>query len=145
MRGQDLLTALADELRGLGPELTAAYDSGHSDDAYVTSVERLSEAAGYMGLTGVQRIAGCVLANLAHVPREQDERVLMRAFFADWPRMLETHLRAATESEPIDALLAHFGGDWVPQPLDREALEALMGELQAASGIGAALDETEQA
>ena len=28
MRGQDLLTALADELKGLAPELAAAYDSG---------------------------------------------------------------------------------------------------------------------
>ncbi len=28
MRGQDLLTALADELKGLAPELAAAYDAG---------------------------------------------------------------------------------------------------------------------
>ncbi len=66
MRGQDLLTALADELRGIAPELSSAYDAGNSDDAYVTSVSRLSEAAGYMGLAGVQRIAACVLGNLEH-------------------------------------------------------------------------------
>src|SRR5690349_21856809 len=112
MRGQDLLTALADELRGLSPELSAAYDVG-TDDAYVTSVSRLYEAAGYMGLAGVQRIAACVLANLEHVTQLQDERVLTRGFFTDWPRMLERHLRNAADAEPIDALLAHFGGDWV--------------------------------
>jgi chemotaxis protein histidine kinase CheA/ActR/RegA family two-component response regulator len=145
MRGQDLLTALADELRGLAPELAAAYDSGNADDAYVTSVSRLSEAAGYMGLAGVQRIAACVVENLRHITEQQDERVLTRAFFTDWPRMLESHLRAANESEPIDALLAHFGGDWVPLPLDAAGLEGLRAELAAASGIGAALDETEQA
>jgi chemotaxis protein histidine kinase CheA/ActR/RegA family two-component response regulator len=145
MRGQDLLTALADELRDLRPELAAAYDSGVSDDAYVTSVSRLSEAAGYIGLAGVQRIAACVLANLEHVTQQQDERVLTRSFFTDWVRMLESHLRAAGEAEHIDALLAHFGGDWVPLPLESEALEALRTELQAAASIGAALDETEQA
>jgi chemotaxis protein histidine kinase CheA/ActR/RegA family two-component response regulator len=145
MRGQDLLTALADELRGLSPELCAAYDAGNADDAYVTSVSRLSEAAGYMGLAGVQRIAACVLANLEHINQQQDERVLTRSFFTDWPSMLETHLRNAAEAEPVDALLAHFGGDWVPLPLVKEALDALKEELQAATGIGAALDETEQA
>ena len=145
MRGQDLLTALADELKGLAPELAAAYDSGNSDDAYVTSVMRLSEAAGYMGLTGVQRIAACVLANLENVSQQHDERVLTRTFFTDWPRMLEKHLRRATEAEYIEALLAHFGGDWVPMPLDQDALDALKEELSAASGIGAALDENEQA
>src|SRR5512134_2191421 len=98
MRGQDLLTALADELSGLAPELAAAYDAGDADDAYVTSVSRLSEAAGYMGLAGVQRIAACVLANLEHITQQQDERVLTRGFFTDWPRLLETHLRNATDS-----------------------------------------------
>lgn len=145
MRGQDLLTALADELRGLAPELTAAYDAGTADDAYVTSVSRLSEAAGYMGLAGVQRIASCVLGNLDHITRQHDERVLTRGFFTDWPRLLETHLRAAHEAQPIEALLAHFGGDWVPMPLDAAELQALREELTAAVGIGAALDETEQA
>ena len=29
MRGQDLLTALADELKGIAPELAQAYDSGN--------------------------------------------------------------------------------------------------------------------
>ena len=31
MRGQDLLTALADELKGLAPELAQAYDAGNAD------------------------------------------------------------------------------------------------------------------
>ena len=57
MRGQDLLTALADELRSIAPELVQAYDAGSeagaSSHAYVTTVGRLSEAAGYMGLAGV--------------------------------------------------------------------------------------------
>ena len=70
MRGQDLLTALADELKGLSPELAQAYDLGTdagssaraaNDAAYVTAVSRLSEAAGYMGLAGVQRICASVL------------------------------------------------------------------------------------
>src|SRR5215212_3413782 len=103
MRGHDLLTALADELNGLGPELTAAYDAGSSGDAaalvqandsYATSVSRLSEAAGYMGLAGVQRIAACVLGNLAHLADDDlDARVLVRSFFTDWAGMLEAHLR----------------------------------------------------
>src|ERR1043165_2821614 len=94
MRGEDLLTALADELRGLAPELAGAYDAGttpdvaarsHADDSYVTSVTRLSEAAGYMGLAGVQRMAACVLDNLAHVNSDdQDARVLVRPFFTAW-------------------------------------------------------------
>jgi chemosensory pili system protein ChpA (sensor histidine kinase/response regulator) len=145
MRGQDLLTALADELRGIAPELSAAYDAGNSDDVYVTSVSRLSEAAGYMGLAGVQRIAACVLGNLEHISSEPDERLLTRSFFADWPRMLEKHLRRASDPDPIDALVAHFGGDWVPRPLGADELASLRAELQAASDIGAALDESEQA
>ncbi|HUQ11719.1 MAG TPA: response regulator, partial [Steroidobacteraceae bacterium] len=145
MRGQDLLTALAEELRGLGPELASAYDAGTADDAYVTSVTRLSEAAGYMGLAGVQRIAACVLENLQHINQQQDERVLTRGFFTDWSRMLERHLRAAGEPGPIEDLLQHFGGDWVPLPLDADALGSLRAELEAANEIGAALDETEQA
>jgi chemotaxis protein histidine kinase CheA/ActR/RegA family two-component response regulator len=145
MRGQDLLTALADELRGLAPELAAAYDAGTADESYATSVSRLSEAAGYMGLAGVQRIVSCVLANLQHIDHQQDERVLTRAFFTDWPAMLETHLRAAHEMEPVEALLSHFGGGWVPLPLDADELGALRGELIAARDIGAALDESEQA
>ena len=68
MRGQDLLTALADELKGIAPELIQAYDaendSGAASHAYVTTVGRLSEAAGYMGLEGVKRICACVLENL---------------------------------------------------------------------------------
>jgi hypothetical protein len=135
MRGQDLLTALADELAGLAPELAAAYDAGSSDDpgaranadqSYVTSVERLSEAAGYMGLAGVQRIAACVLGNLEHLNNDdQDARVLVRPFFTDWPQLLETHLRNASEEGPVAALIEHFGGGWVPLPLDDAALAEL--------------------
>jgi chemosensory pili system protein ChpA (sensor histidine kinase/response regulator) len=155
MRGQDLLTALADELLGLAPELTAAYDSGSSGDpaavehashSYITSVTRLSEAAGYMGLGGVQRIAACVLSNLEHLNADdQDARVLVRPFFTDWAQLLEAHLRDATAPAPVESLIAHFGGGWVPLPLDDAALTELRAELFAASGIGAALDETEQA
>ncbi|HEX6636800.1 MAG TPA: Hpt domain-containing protein, partial [Steroidobacteraceae bacterium] len=145
MRGQDLLTALADELRSLAPELCSAYDAGIADDAYVTSVTRLSEAAGYVGLAGVQRIATCVLGNLEHISHEPDERVLTRSFFTDWPRMLEKHLRRADDAEPIDALLAHFGGDWVPMPLDANSLAALRAELEAAKDIGAALNDEQGA
>ncbi len=155
MRGQDLLTALADELLGLAPELTAAYDSGSSEDpaavehanhSYITSVTRLSEAAGYMGLDGVQRIAACVLGNLEHLNADdQDARVLVRPFFTDWAQLLEAHLRNATAAAPVESLIAHFGGGWVPLPLDDAALHELRAELGAASSIGAALDETEQA
>jgi chemotaxis protein histidine kinase CheA/ActR/RegA family two-component response regulator len=146
MRGQDLLTALADELAGLAPELAAAYDSGSADDAYVTSVTRLSEAAGYMGLAGVQRIAACVLDNLQHLTADdQDARVLVRPFFTDWAQLLEAHLRQASAPGPVESLISHFGGGWVPLPLEGNDLNDLRAELSAASGIGAALDETEQA
>jgi chemotaxis protein histidine kinase CheA/ActR/RegA family two-component response regulator len=153
MRGQDLLTALADEIGTLAPELAAAYDSGgedpesvaHANEVYSTSAARLSEAAGYMGLAGVQRIAAAVIGNLDHVTQQQDERVLVRAFFTDWPRLLEAHLRNAQDPAAIDALLAHFGGDWVPLPLDDAALNELRAELAAASSIGAALDESDSA
>ena len=46
---------------------------------------------------------------------------------------------------PIDSLISHLGGGWVPLPLDEPALIDLRAELSAASSIGAALDETEQA
>ncbi|MEO8019966.1 MAG: Hpt domain-containing protein, partial [Pseudomonadota bacterium] len=155
MRGQDLLTALADELQGLAPELASAYDSGSSGEtavvaqanhSYVTSVARLSEAAGYMGLGGVQRIAASVLSNLEHLSADdQDARVLVRPFFTEWAQLLESHLRNASAAGPVESLIAHFGGGWVPLPLDDGALQELRAELSAASGIGAALDETEQA
>jgi HPt (histidine-containing phosphotransfer) domain-containing protein len=155
MRGQDLLTALADELQGLAPELTQNYDAGASGDAaacapanesYVTSVSRLSEAAGYMGLAGVQRICACVLDNLQHLSTEdQDARLLVRPFFTEWAQLLEAHLRHAERNEPVESLLTHFGGGWVPLPLDESALNDLRAELSAASSIGAALDENEQA
>src|SRR6185369_14698645 len=108
MRGQDLLTALADELQGLAPELAREYDAGttadaaarsHADDSYVTAVSRLSEAAGYMGLGGVQRIAACVLDNLTHINGDdQDARLLVRPFFTDWAQLVEAHLRDAESS-----------------------------------------------
>jgi len=155
MRGQDLLTALADELQGLAPELSQNYDAGSSGDAavcaranelYVTSVSRLSEAAGYMALTGVQRICACVLDNLQHLSADdQDARLLVRPFFTEWAQLLESHLRNATESGPVESLLIHFGGGWVPLPLDDGTLDELRAELSAASSIGAALDENEQA
>jgi len=147
MRGQDLLTALADELKGLAPELVSAYDAGSpGDDAYLTSVSRLSEAAGYMGLAGVQRIGSCVTDNLQHLDSEdQDARVLVRPFFTEWAQLLEAHLRNASEPGPVEALIAHFGGGWVPLPLDEATLKELRIELSAATSIGAALDETEQA
>ncbi|MEJ0084637.1 MAG: response regulator [Pseudomonadota bacterium] len=155
MRGQDLLTALADELQGLAPELAQSYDAGSSGDAatcalandlYVTSVSRLSEAAGYMGLGGVQRICACVLDNLRQLNAEdQDARLLVRPFFTDWAKLLEAHLRDATHAGPVESLLTHFGGGWVPVPLDEEALKELGAELSAAHSIGAALDENEQA
>lgn len=153
MRGQDLLTALADELKGLAPELAQAYDAGndpaaaaHANDSYVTSVSRLSEAAGYMGLEGVKRVCAAVLDNLDHLDEnDADARVLVRPFFTEWPTLLEAHLRDAGESAPIDALLAHFGGGWVPLPLEGDALAALRSELAAASSIGAALDQSEDA
>ncbi len=152
MRGQDLLTALADEVANLAPELAAAYDSGEdaestarANDAYLTSVARLAEAAGYMGLAGVQRIAAAVTANLDHVTQQQDERVLVRAFFTDWAHLLESHLRHAQSAEPVDSLVAHFGADWVPVPLDAAALGELRSELAASSSIGAALDESDDA
>jgi chemotaxis protein histidine kinase CheA/CheY-like chemotaxis protein len=143
MRGQDLLNALADELRGLAPELAAAYDAG--GDSYLVSVARLSEAAGYMGLGGVQRIAAAVTDNLEHVTQQQDERVLVRAFFTDWPALLEAHLRDARSTAHIDKLVEHFGGGWVPVPLEGAALAELRAELAAANSIGAALDESESA
>jgi chemosensory pili system protein ChpA (sensor histidine kinase/response regulator) len=155
MRGQDLLTALADELQGLAPELTQNYDAGSSGDAaacaaandmYVTSVSRLSEAAGYMALTGVQRICACVLDNLRHLSADdQDARLLVRPFFTEWAQLLEAHLRDATHGGPVESLLTHFGGGWVPLPLDETALQELRAELSAASSIGAALDENEHA
>jgi chemotaxis protein histidine kinase CheA/CheY-like chemotaxis protein len=155
MRGQDLLTALAEELQGLAPELATTYDSGSTGDAsaaasanesYAASVSRLSEAAGYMGLGGVQRIAACVLNNLENISADDhDARVLVRPFFVDWAQLLEAHLRNATAEGPVESLIAHFGGGWVPMPLDEFALIELRAELLAASGIGAALDETEQA
>jgi chemosensory pili system protein ChpA (sensor histidine kinase/response regulator) len=147
MRGQDLLTALADELKGLAPELASAYDQGSvGDDAYQTSVARLCEAAGYMGLAGVQRIGACVLDNLQHLDSDDlDARVLVRPFFTEWAQLLEAHLRDATAAAPVESLISHFGGGWVPLPLDESALTGLRAELSAASGIGAALDETEQA
>src|SRR5687767_4861179 len=155
MRGQDLLTALADELKGLAPELAQAYDAGttqdagaraHANDSYVTSVSRLSEAAGYMGLEGVQRITACVLSNLEHINSDdQDARLLVRPFFTDWPQLVEAHLRDAESSGPIESLISHFGGGWVPLPLEGPALKELRGELAAARSIGAALDENESA
>jgi chemotaxis protein histidine kinase CheA/ActR/RegA family two-component response regulator len=155
MRGQDLLTALADELAGLAPELAAAYDSGSTgdpsavasaNDSYITSVSRLSEAAGYMGLSGVQRIAACVLDNLQHLDADdQDARVLVRPFFTDWAQLLEAHLRQSSAPGPVESLISHFGGGWVPLPLEGDALNQLRAELSAANGIGAALDENEQA
>jgi chemotaxis protein histidine kinase CheA/ActR/RegA family two-component response regulator len=155
MRGQDLLTALADELRGLAPELAREYDAGttpdaaaraHADDAYVTAVSRLSEAAGYMGLAGVQRIAACVLDNLAHInSNDHDARILVRPFFTDWAQLVEAHLRDAESAGPIDSLVAHFGGGWVPVPLDEAALQDLRSELAASRAIGAALDESDAA
>ena len=155
MRGLDLLNALADELKGLAPELAQAYDSGtdagpsaraSNDASYVTSVSRLSEAAGYMGLAGVQRICASVLANLEHLSSDDaDARVLVRSFFTDWAGLLESHLREATNPEHADALCAHFGGGWVPLPLDEAALGELRRELAAAHDIGAALDESEDA
>ncbi len=143
MRGQDLLNALADELQGLGSELAAAYDSG--SESYLVSVARLSEAAGYMGLAGVQRIAAAVTANLEHVTQQQDERVLVRGFFTEWPALLEAHLREAQSPALIDAVIEHFGGGWVPLPLEDAALQELRAELAAANSIGAALDESESA
>ena len=155
MRGQDLLTALAEELQGLAPELMQSYDAGSVGDAascaranevYITSVSRLSEAAGYMGLSGVQRICSCVLDNLRHLhENDQDARLLVRPFFVEWAKLLEAHLRAAGQHAPIEALLTHFGGGWVPLPLDEPALHELRAELSAATSIGAALDENEQA
>jgi chemosensory pili system protein ChpA (sensor histidine kinase/response regulator) len=143
VRGQDLLTALADELQGLGPELAAAYDSGN--DSYLVSVARLSEAAGYMGLNGVQRIAAAVSANLDHVTQQQDERLLVRSFFTEWPALLEAHLRDALSPAHIEAVVAHFGGGWVPLPLEEPELTELRAELTAATSIGAALDESDSA
>ncbi len=155
MRGQDLLNALADELKGLAPELAQAYDAGteagpsaraSNDASYVTSVSRLSEAAGYMGLAGVQRICASVLANLEHLSTDDaDARVLVRGFFTDWAPALESHLREATNPAHVEALCAHFGGAWVPLPLDADALGELRRELGAAHDIGAALDESEDA
>ncbi|HTU65707.1 MAG TPA: response regulator [Steroidobacteraceae bacterium] len=155
MRGQDLLTALADELKGLAPELARDYDAGTTPDAavraqadqsYVTSVSRLSEAAGYMGLAGVQRLCACVLTNLENIAsNDQDARLLVRPFFTDWARLLHTHLRLPESPDAIDALVAHVGGSWVPVPLDEPALRELRAELAAARDIGAALDEEEQA
>jgi chemotaxis protein histidine kinase CheA/ActR/RegA family two-component response regulator len=155
MRGQDLLTALADELKGLAPELAREYDAGTGSDAgaralandsYLTSVNRLSEAAGYMGLAGVQRIAACVVTNLEHINSDdQDARVLVRPFFTDWPQLLEAHLRDAENSGPIESLIAHFGGGWVPVALEEAALDELRSELAAARSIGEALDESESA
>jgi len=125
MRGQDLLTALADELKGIAPELVQAYDSGsepeaavRADDSYITSVARLSEAAGYMGLEGVKRICACVINNLRHLDaNDADARVLVRPFFIQWALLLEAHLRAPEDAVPIEELLMHFSGGWVPLPL----------------------------
>ena len=150
MRGQDLLTALADELKGLAPELAPAYDAGSGPaghDAYVTSVSRLSEAAGYMGLAGVQRIAACVLDNLRAPRRRRPGRARAGAAASSPTGRSCSKRTCATPPSPapIESLIAHFGGGWVPLPLDEAALSELRAELAAASGIGAALDETEQA
>lgn len=150
MRGQDLLNALAEELRGIAPELAHAYDAENdpaaSRHAYVTTVGRLSEAAGYMGLEGVRRICASVLENLAHLDAaEADERLLVRPFFTEWAGLLEAHLRDAAEPAPIADLLRHFGGGWVPLPLEGEALDSLRRELEAANSVGAALDQSEDA
>jgi len=155
MRGQDLLTALADELKGIAPELVQAYDAGsgleptaaaRANDSYVTSVGRLSEAAGYMGLEGVKRICACVIDNLQNLDAsDADARVLVRPFFIQWALLLEAHLRSPGEEAPIEELLAHFSGGWVPLPLESDAIEALRAELSAANSIGAALDASDDA
>ena len=70
--------------------------AARANDSYVTSVTRLSEAAGYMGLEGVQRICASVLDNLDHIDADDaDARVLVRPFFTEWAPLLEAHLRDA--------------------------------------------------
>ena len=99
-----------------------------------------------MGLEGVKRICACVLENLDHLDAgDADERVLVRPFFTEWAPLLEAHLRDAGAAGSDRVAAAHFGGGWVPLPLEGEALAALRGELEAATGIGAALDESEDA
>jgi chemotaxis protein histidine kinase CheA/CheY-like chemotaxis protein len=155
MRGTDLLAVLADELKELGPELAREFDASAGEDPavasaagehYAQSVNRLNDAAGYMGLAGVQRICACVLGNLAQLDAEdRDARVLVRSFFTDWAPLVEAHLRAPDAAVHVDTLISHFGGGWVPLPLDDAALTELRAELVAASAIGAALDESDDA
>ena len=72
--------------------------------------------------------------------------MLVRPFFTDWAAAARSApARCRPQPAPIESLIAHFGGGWVPLPLDEAALNELRAELAAASCIGAALDETEQA
>ncbi len=89
-------------------------------DAYVTSVARLSEAAGYMGLAGVQRIARLRAQTIFNtsMPTTRTRACWCGRSSPTGPQLLEAHLRNATAAGPVESLIAHFGGGWVPLPLD---------------------------
>jgi chemotaxis protein histidine kinase CheA/CheY-like chemotaxis protein len=154
MKGSDLLLALADEVQSLTTDLAHSYEQWSTAEAdadelagqFISAIERLAEAAGYMGLTGVQRIASVQLRNfLALADVEPEMRVLLKPWFCDWPTLLEAHLRAPQDPELISEIVLHLGNDCVPEPLRADESDELLGELAAASQIGAALDAEEGA
>jgi hypothetical protein len=98
--GQDLLTALADELRGLRPNSRTTYDAGsggwrlraHANDSYVTSVSRF-RSRGLHGPAGVQRIA--LRARKSRTRPETRTRAAGAPVLHRMGAALEAHLRDA--------------------------------------------------
>lgn len=140
--GQELLDILCAEIAQITEDtdevMAAAADSastvrGEALSSYAEHLERLGDASGSIGLTGLQQVCGSLRNNLNHLaaqdhPLTVDQREVVQI----WPDLALNYLQALNDRLACAALANHLRDARWPQPLATADVDLLIERLAAA-------------
>ena len=142
--GQELLGILCAEIAQIAEDanevmtIATAADSASTVrnealSSYAEHLERLGDASGSIGLTGLQQVCGSLRNNLNHLaaqnhPLTADQREAVQT----WPDLALNYLQALNDRPACAALANHLRDARWPQPLAAADVDLLIERLAAA-------------
>lgn len=153
MKLSDLISALADEIEVVRPELSQHLqelsarqidDNAFAEAAefYSEQVQRMGEAADMVGFPGLQGVCGHVSDNICALTNKAvDERAGFIAFLEQWPDLVIHYLQNLDDPSAA-AGLVDFLRD-APLPLEEDEALKIMHKLGSFPGAMDALDSEE--
>jgi len=141
MPSPEVLAVLADEMAEAATTMAEALGDFSRDSSllseamerYREQVERITDAAELLGLSGLKRLCGQLHANLMALAEAGVDEA-QRGLLGKWPALAIGYLRAPKDGVYSRELIEHFShGDW-PIPLEATDAAGLIDELAAIGG-----------